>query len=343
MPLVAEALLLALHLAAGGNAWEFIPLVALAAPAGYAAMASGRSAFPAILLPLLALADNLIDPATGRLLAEIAVLTAVTLGGARLAYLVDEERHGLERVRAETLQRAARLKDQSGYWQSVARTRMGSYVTGVEERFILEAMQWRPGAIVLDVGAASGRLEHALAEHAEHVIATDLDREEVYAMADDTCVTPVVVSATPGLPVAVTSVDVVSCIEAPAASAEAWFRDECLRVLTPGGAVIVTVFNARSYKGLIARLTHKKGAPWSGLYYQASLSRRLRDWDQAGFDIVRSRGFYWSPLPRNSDSRLVAGWAALERLLGLRGLTALSPWVMLELRKRDAPESARIR
>lgn len=332
--LIAEGVLLLAHIILS-SPLDLALLCLVAFPAAYAAMSSGRSAMPLLLLPSLALADDIIDADTLALLAEIAILGVIMLGGARLAHLVDEERSEHDRVYARTLQRATRLKDPTGYWTTVARTRTGVYVTGIEERFIREAMRGHPGGVVLDVGASSGRLEDALAEYAEHVIATDLDREEIYAMHEDERVTPIVVSAQPGLPVRDASINVVSAIEAPAASDEDWFREESARVLATGGGVIVTAFNARSYKGLIARALRRGRSPWARLYYQKSLSRQVRLWREAGFDVVRKRGFYWSPLPRNADSRWVDGWSALERLLGLRALTALSPWVMLELRKRD--------
>jgi SAM-dependent methyltransferase len=264
------------------------------------------------------------------------------LFGARLARLTEEEAAEGERVRAETAQRFARLKDQSGYWQGVALTRMGAYVTAVEERFIVESLRANPPDIVLDVGAASGRLEHALAGHADHVIASDLDRDEVYAMADDERVTPLVVSSWPAFPLRTGVAGLVTAIEAPNASDEHWFRDECGRVLTPGGRVVVTVYNARSYKALWLRLSaivrRGRQPAWAGLYYRMSLAGHIRAWREAGFEVVRSSGFYWSPLSRSSDSSWVSGGSALERSLGLRLLSGLSPWVMLELRKASPPD-----
>jgi hypothetical protein len=149
------------------------------------------------------------------------------------------------------------------------------------------------------------------------------------------------VSAHPSLPVRDESLDFVSVIEAPAASDQDWFRKECARALRPDGAVLMTIYNALSYKGLMTRLAdrlrRRERPAWAGLYYQMSLREQLRRWKTAGFEPARALGFYWSPLPRNSDSRWVVPCAVFERLLGLRKLVGLSPWVLVELRKCGAP------
>ncbi len=265
------------------------------------------------------------------------LLAAVVALGVLIARRVDVERARNNRVLAETRERRARLKGTWGAWQNVALSRMGAYVTSVEEAFLDEALRARPGGIVVDVGSAGGRLEHVLTRHADHVIATDIDRDEIYAMAEDPKLTSAVVSRIPALPLRDDAVDAVVAIQAPAASDEAWFREECHRVLRPGGTVLVTLYNARSYKGLLARLRRwlrRSDAPaWEGLYYRRSAGDHLRLWREAGFRPSRALGYYWVPLDRRSDSMCIPAGVALEHLLGLRGLAALSPMVFVELRR----------
>jgi hypothetical protein len=171
------------------------------------------------------------------------------------------------------------------------------------------------------------------------VIATDLDRDEIYAMADDPKLTPALVGELPVLPLLDKSVDTVVAIQAPAASDEAWFREECRRVLRPGGAVLVTLYNALSYKGLLTRLRlrpRRSDVPaLESLYYQRSSAENLRLWRAGGFQPGHMRGYYWAPFDRRSDSACVPAAAALERVLGLRGLVAVSPVVLVELRRAD--------
>lgn len=340
LPLLLEAAVLALHFGVSdGSAWHEPVLILLALPVLIAALGGVRTVAPALVLPAIALVDNVADGELPTIIIEVLFLLALTATGLPIARAVDIERARNDRVLAETRERNTRLKNTSGLWQKVALTRMGAYATSVEEVFLDEALGTRPGGVVLDVGAAGGRLEHVLTRHAGHVIATDLDRDEVYAMADDPRLTAAVVGRLPTLPLRDGVVDTVVAVQAPAASDEAWFREECRRVLRPGGRVLVTLYNARSYKGLLTRLRRRlrrSAAPsWEGLYYRLSYAQHLRLWRAAGFQPVRALGYYWAPLGRQSESRWVAAGGALERVLGLRRLVAVSPVVLVELRRVD--------
>ena len=336
--LLLEAAVLALHFAVShDSAWHEPVLILLAIPVLLATLGGVRTAAPALVLPAVALADDVANGEPAAIVFEVLFLLALSAAGFLIARSVDVERARNDRVLSETRERTTRLKSTSGFWQNVALTRMGAYATSVEEAFLDETFSARPGGIVVDVGSAGGRLEHVLTRHADHVIATDLDRDEVYAMADNPKLTPAVVSELPALPLRDGAVDAVVAIQAPAASDEAWFREECRRVLRPGGAVLVTLYNARSYKALLTHLRRRlrrSAAPaWEGLYYQLSSREHLRRWRAAGFQPSRMRGYYWAPLDRQSESTLVAAGAALERVLGLRGLVSVSPVVLVELRR----------
>ena len=336
--LLLEAAILVLHFTVtSGSVWHEPVLLLLAFPVLLAAAGGVRTAAPVLLLPIAALANEVTSGDPAEIAFEVLLIVALTATGLLLAHMVDVERARNDRILAETRERATRLRDSSGLWQNVALTQMGAYATGAEEAFLDEALEARPGGIVVDVGAAGGRLEHVLIRHADHVIATDLDRDEVYAMAEDPRLTPVLVGPLPALPLRDEAVDTVVAIEAPAASDQAWFREECGRVLRPGGAVLLSLYNSRSYKGLFTRIRHRlrrSGTPhWDDLYYQRSAADHIRLWRAAGFQPHRSRGYYWPPLSRQSDSRWVAAGSAIERLLGLRSLTGISPCILVELRR----------
>ena len=340
LPLLAEAVVLALHFAVSRDtAWHEAVLILLAAPVLIAALSGVRTAAPALALPAIALADDVADGGSATIVFEVLLLFALSATGFLIARSVDVERARNDRFLADTQERTTLLKSTSGFWQGVALSRMGAYATSVEEPFLDEALRPRPGGVVVDVGSAGGRLEYVLTRHAAHVIATDVDHHEVYAMADDPKLTPAVVGDLPTLPFRDKSVDTVVAIQAPAASDEAWFREECQRVLRPGGTVLVTLYNARSYRGLVARLRRRlrrtEAPPWERLYYQLSSTEHLRLWRAAGFQPGRMRGYFWAPLDRQSDSAWVPAAAALERLLGLRGLISVSPVVLVELRRVD--------
>lgn len=340
VPLLLEAAILALHFAVPhDSAWHEPVLIALTLPVLIAALGGVRLAVPAVALATVALVDDIPNGEPAAIAFETIFLLALSAMGLPVAHSVDVERARNDRVRAETRERRTRLKATWGLWQIVALTRMGAYATSVEEAFLDKTLGQRPGGIVLDVGSAGGRLEHVLTRHADHVIATDLDRDEIYSMADDPKLTPAVVGELPTLPLLDESVDAVVAIQAPAASDEAWFREECRRVLRPGGTVLVTLYNARSYKGLLTRLWRRprrsEELAREDIYYQLSTAENLRLWRASGFQPSRTRGYYWAPLSRRSESALVPAAAALERVLGLRTLVAVSPVVLVELRRVD--------
>jgi SAM-dependent methyltransferase len=174
-----------------------------------------------------------------------------------------------------------------------------------------------------------------LLRNAGHVIATEVNADDLAAMERHPSLSPVRVADYPSLPFRTGSVDAIVALEVPAASDEHWFREECARVLRPGGDVVVSVHNAASYKGLWSRLRARsrssRGLSWAGLYYQKSLPQHLDDWRQAGFEVQRSQGLYWAPFSRQSDSPWVTAASIFERALGLRRLGRWSPWVLLHL------------
>jgi ubiquinone/menaquinone biosynthesis C-methylase UbiE len=271
---------------------------------------------------------------TGAGLAVCGLAVAESIGGD---IRVANERESASRFRELVASRISRLQGSPGYWQTVALTRQGLYVTRVEAAFIQDALAREAPGVVADVGSGSGRLHFAMAPYARTVVATDIDHRELGRTERDARVSPVAVSTLPVLPFRDASVDAVVAMEVPAVSDEPWFLSECERTLKPGGTVLVTLYNRRSYKGMIASLLKRrreaKGLDWAGTYYRYSASEQVLRWREAGFGEVRQLGLYWSPARRDSDGALVSIGAIIERLLGLHRLTALSPWVLLELRK----------
>jgi SAM-dependent methyltransferase len=337
--LLFEAAILALHFTTTrGSVWHEPVLLLLVFPVLLATAGGVRTAAPALVLPVVALTDDVANGEPAEIVFEVLFLLALSAAGLLTARSVDVERARNDRVLAETRERTTRLKSTSGLWQNVALTRMGAYATSVEGAFLDEALGARPGTgTVVDVGSAAGRLEHVLLRHADHVIATDLDRDEVYAMAEDPKLTTALVGALPTLPIRDDAVDAVIAIEVPAASDQAWFREECRRVVRPGGTVLVTLYNARSYKGLFTRIRRRLRRSgtrhWDNLYYQRSTAEQIQLWRAAGFQPHHMRGYYWPPLRRRSNSRWVSFGSAIERLLRLWSLAGISPCVLVELRR----------
>ena len=224
------------------------------------------------------------------------------------------------------------------YWDAVARTAMGRYVTAIESSFIEQAINQlaRPPAVAVDAGAGSGRVTRVLAARAGHVIATEA-KEELIAPLSKIApnVTPQLVSSeSVALPLQDESVDIVIAIEAAALTHSPEFHRECARVLRPGGVLVLTLQNRASWKGLLARL--RRGhyrAEHGATYYAWSFADLKRGLGDAGFRVTRAMGLNWLPFMRDSDNGLIGPLSTVERALGLRKLASVSPWVLVAARR----------
>lgn len=315
-----------------------IPVLAI--PVAYYSSVLGiRGAIMAAALSGLIIINHVHDRHPVILAFEVAQVGGISLFGAFVAALSNRERALDDEVKDQSRRRLQQLTGKPGYWDRVGVTRMGLYVTRVESEFILRSLDERPPGYTADIGAGSGRLHPAIVPRSHAVFATEVTRDQLEIMSKDGAVAAILVQkGQTSLPFRSKSLDTVVSIEVPAVSDQDWFRRECGRILTSRGRVIITVHNALSYKGLVSRLLGRWRAArrksWANLYYRYGLSVHVREWKKAGFDVKASTGFYWPPLPRDADGPWVQIAATLERVLGLRLLTAWSPWVLLELEKR---------
>ena len=232
------------------------------------------------------------------------------------------------------------------YWDAVAKTAMGRYVTEIETAFIEQAIDQldRPPAVAVDAGAGSGRLTRLLAARAGRVIATEAKQELIAPLSKIAPnVTPQLVS--PGsvaLPLQDESADIVIAIEAAALTHSPEFHRECTRVLRPGGVFVLTLQNRGSWKGLLARLRRRHyRAEHGATYYSWSFGDLKRSLSDADFRVTHATGFNWLPFVRESDSGLIDPLSAAERVLGLRKLASVSPWVLVAARREPSASASR--
>jgi ubiquinone/menaquinone biosynthesis C-methylase UbiE len=223
------------------------------------------------------------------------------------------------------------------YWDSVAQTTMGQYITLRELNFIAQFFSelHKKPEVILDVGAGPGRLEPMLSSFSSQVICTEVDPSLIKVLASKgRNVMPLLVSKeTQTLPLADASVDVVICIELPGLAEQDWFYSECQRILKLGGVVITTITNRLSWKGTIAKFTQRSYTHVSGRYYEHTIREIKMSLRRHGFIVHRARGMNWLPFSRSSDSPLIRIFASLERIIQLDKLVSYSPWVILEIRK----------
>ena len=238
-------------------------------------------------------------------------------------------------VRALEREREGAPQQPDGYyWDAVAKTAMGRYVTEIETGFIEQAIGRlaRPPAVAVDAGAGSGRLTRVLAAHVSRVIATEAKQELIAPLSKIAPnVTPQLVSSeSVTLPLQDESVDLVVAIEVADLTQSPEFHRECARVLRPGGVLVLTLQNRTSWKGLLARLRRRHyRAEHGATYYTWSFADLERSLTDAGLRVTGAAGLNWLPFRRESDSGLLGPLATVETALGLRKLASVSPWALL--------------
>ncbi|MEX2159584.1 MAG: class I SAM-dependent methyltransferase [Dehalococcoidia bacterium] len=222
------------------------------------------------------------------------------------------------------------------YWDEAAETSMGRYLAEIESAFLVRTLASIDAVgTAVDAGAGHGRFSRILASSARRVVAIEANASltsGLSAVAGN--VTPLLVDpAASQLPLRDGSADFIVCIETPDLAQHEWFWRECARVLSTRGRLILTLQNRRSWKGLLARRNRQRyRARYGAEYYAMSLGEIATGLANAGLAIESAEGFNWLPMPRASDSALVAPLLRLEWLLGLRSAASLSPWIILSAR-----------
>jgi SAM-dependent methyltransferase len=218
------------------------------------------------------------------------------------------------------------------YWDAIASTKWGRYISAAEEGAIESAQATAPAPrAALDAGCGGGRWTRLLLDRGWSVTGFDVDPDAVRAHRDRNpeadCL--IVDPNNERLPVADGAASLVVCIEVLAVAHSAWFPGEARRVLAPGGRVVAVVWNRHSLRGLLADWSARVRTEGSHPHYCTS----YRDWRarlrRAGFTIDAEQGLCWFPFGRSSESRLISTCVVAERWLGLARLPSMSPWVLV--------------
>jgi SAM-dependent methyltransferase len=230
------------------------------------------------------------------------------------------------------------------YWETVAQSRWGNYTTQIEKAVLLKAagMLGKPGTF-LEVGCEGGRWSVLLDRRGWRAICTDVDDRSLDVcqerLPDATCV--LVDEEDTTLPCETSHVSLVLCIEVPSALRTEWFLREASRVLKNDGVLVGVFFNKHSLRGYVRHLAASAFRKFD--WYERSYS----DWKNAaranGFEFLCEEGICWFPFSRNSNSPLVRPAVWLERVLGLRRLISVSPWIVFIARKPSSTAQTRWR
>lgn len=220
------------------------------------------------------------------------------------------------------------------YWEEVASTRWGNYVTSIEKWAILQAHELRrkKPTIALEIGCEGGRWSKTLADIGWQMVCTDIDEAALrlckqkvpsatFILAD---------SANDNIPYKSQDIDLLLCIEVRPVIQADRFIPESLRVLRKDGLIVGVFWNLLSLRGIFAHIKNY-GKPWD-VYTKLYVSWRKK-LISSGYRMLHEEGLCWGPFGRDSNSILIPLFTKLEEILGLRKLAALSPWVVFVAQK----------
>src|SRR5271157_4889124 len=186
------------------------------------------------------------------------------------------------------------------YWEGVSRTRWGRYLTEIERRTMISAIEMSAGfGTVLDIGCDCGRWSSLFMDQRWKIICTDVRREaleEVQRRLPRTeCI--FVRKTDTSLPCAAKTLDFVLCMEVDSVISSEWFIEEASRVLKAGGILVATLNNKSSLRAVFHQVLRPDEAVMrkeKGFYeasYRDCRTRLLR----CGFQIIHEEGCCWPP------------------------------------------------
>ena len=218
------------------------------------------------------------------------------------------------------------------FWERVATTRWGNYVTEVERRTVLrgQSLAGRPGR-ALEIGCDGGRWSKLLSDQGWEMTCIDVNREVLEEcrrkVPSARCILADPRDET--IPCEPSSSALLLCIEVGPVIQSEWFLPEVCRVLSDGGVLVGVFWNRMSWRGISHRVKCRLGYRPNAneQYYTRSYVAWKRKLGRAGFRPVYEEGFCWGPFSRTSNSFLIPTFAGLEKLLRLNRIPTLSPWI----------------
>jgi len=220
------------------------------------------------------------------------------------------------------------------YWEKIARTKWGSYITDVEKRVLLKAVSLsQEPDTALEIGCEGGRWAKFLVDRGWRVTCTDIksDAIEICKKRIPTATCVLVSPQDRTLPCEPSSQTLLLCIEVMPVLGSDWFASEALRVLRPGGLFVGVFLNRRSFRGYYRHLTATKNKEFD--YYKVDYPNWRSRLCNHGFQMIVEEGICWFPFTRDSNSSLIPILTQLELRLGLRRLPGVSPWIVFLAQK----------
>lgn len=220
-------------------------------------------------------------------------------------------------------------------WDDYRDTTMGLYLREHELAFISRCLNGADKKFrLLDIGCGSGALALPLVDAGFNVVGVDPDVSALSLLQRHSKLTPLALGDSQRLPFADGSFGCVIAFQCLQYFDHRYFLAECNRVLCDGGLLIFQSLNRNNYKRAAKKLMGRFED--LGPFYNRSCDEVLQATADYGFHVKIVRGYNWVPFDRFSNNALVDITAFMEKLLGLRRLYRISPWVLIAATKRNA-------
>jgi SAM-dependent methyltransferase len=218
--------------------------------------------------------------------------------------------------------------EQALFWEERSQRRWGNYISEVEEnmiRFAHEALG-EPAA-ALEIGAEGGRWSRLLADLGWQMTCTEIDPVALSVcqrrIPQSRCV--LVEEDSREIPCETDSQKLVLAIEVHELVEQEWFMAEVSRVLQANGMFVGVFQNKHSWRAILNWKSKLTGSMYHYTAGYASWKRRIK---ARGFQVLREEGICWMPFGRMSNSKLIPVATFMEKMLYLRQMTSVSPWIV---------------
>jgi ubiquinone/menaquinone biosynthesis C-methylase UbiE len=214
------------------------------------------------------------------------------------------------------------------HWEKAAKTRMGKYLTRMETDFIFKSITPSQTCTIMDVGTEAGRFSSLVSDKKATVIGIDIDSYGLKRLKLKNKDVDVIQADARKIPLKDGTFDAIFMIEVLDYISDLdEALTECHRTLKSNAMLIFSFGNKSSLKSQLRKLHGKS--------YSHSYNRVIRSLSKTGFSVVRKMGYSWLPFGRTSENRFIPFLAILEKLLALRRIPSLSPWVIVHSSKSD--------
>lgn len=208
------------------------------------------------------------------------------------------------------------------HWERAAKTKMGKYLTKIENCFISDTVDFDKCALVMDVGAEAGRFSILAADKNVEVVGIDIDLYGLKRLRLKNKQVNVIQADARNIPLKDNVLDAVFMIEVLDYIPELETAlAECRRTLKSEESLVLSFGNKSSLKAKLRKLRRK-----SYLHSYREVKQTL---EKLEFETTRNEGYNWLPFGRTSENSLIPLLAKAEKLFGLRKFPRYSPWVIM--------------